>query len=88
LLAPHIGGQGANNSGYCAEIGGVNLLRAQRADTHLIMGCSSGFSRRSVGYVGASDGWQDLMRDYKMDWGISRRGEWQHRAHRRSRPAR
>jgi glucoamylase len=32
------------------------------------MACSSGFSRRSVGYVGASDGWQDLMRDYKMDW--------------------
>jgi glucoamylase len=68
LLAPHIGGQGANNSGYCVEIGGVNLLHAQRADTHLIMGCSSGFSRRSVGYVGASDGWQDLMRDHKMDW--------------------
>ena len=68
LLAPHIRGQGANNSGYCVEIGGVKLLHAQRADTHLIMGCSSGFSRRSVGYVGASDGWQDLMRDYKMDW--------------------
>jgi glucoamylase len=34
------------------------------------MACSSGFSRRSVGYVGASDGWQDLMHDYKMDWGF------------------
>src|SRR5215470_8886204 len=68
LLAPHIGGQGANNSGYCVELGGVKLLHARRADTHVIMGCSSGFSRRSVGYVGASDGWQDLMRDYKMDW--------------------
>src|SRR5215469_8840859 len=68
LLAPHIRGQGANNSGYCVELGGVKLLHARRADTHVIMGCSSGFSRRSVGYVGASDGWQDLMRDYKMDW--------------------
>src|SRR5215470_2609126 len=68
LLAPHIGGQGANNSGYCVELGGVKLLHARRADTHVIMGCSSGFSRRSVGYVGASDGWQDLMRDYKMGW--------------------
>jgi glucoamylase len=68
LLAPHIGGQGANNSGYCVEIGGVKLLHARREDTHLLMGCSSGFSRRSVGYVGASDGWQELMRDYKMDW--------------------
>src|SRR5262252_1947932 len=68
LLAPHIGGQGANNSGYCVELGGVKLLHARRADTHMIMGCTSGFSRRSVGYVGESDGWQDLMRDYKMDW--------------------
>ena len=32
------------------------------------MGCSAGFSRRSVGYVGASDGWQDLMKNFKMDW--------------------
>jgi len=68
LLAPHIGGQGANNSGWCSEVGDVKLLHAQRQDTHLIMACSSGFSRRSVGYVGASDGWQDLTRDYKMDW--------------------
>jgi glucoamylase len=68
LLAPHIDRQGANNSGWCREIGDVKLLHAQREETHLIMACSSGFSRRSVGYVGASDGWQDLMRDYKMDW--------------------
>ena len=32
------------------------------------MACSSGFSRRSVGYVGFSDGWQDLMHNFKMDW--------------------
>jgi glucoamylase len=68
LLAPHIGGQGASNAGWCSEIGDVKLLHAQREDIHLIMASSSGFSRRSVGYVGASDGWQDLMRDYKMDW--------------------
>ena len=33
----------------------------------MVMACSSGFSRRSVGYVGASDGWRDL-RNFKMDW--------------------
>jgi glucoamylase len=32
------------------------------------MACGCGFSRRSVGYVGASDGWQDLMGNFKMDW--------------------
>ena len=42
---------------------------------HLIMGCSTGFSRRSIGYVGASDGWQDLMDNFKMDWESPRRRE-------------
>ena len=68
LLAPHIGGYGAGNSGACAEIGHLKLVRAQRGNTHLIMGCGSGFVRRSVGYVGFSDGWQDLMNNFKMDW--------------------
>ena len=37
-------------------------------DVHLVTGCSSGFTRRSIGYVGASDGWQDLTGNFKMDW--------------------
>src|SRR5512137_1901276 len=68
LLAPHIARQGAGNSGWCSEMGGHTLLHAQREDVHLVMGCSGGFLRRSVGYVGASDGWQDLMKQFKMDW--------------------
>src|SRR4030095_619674 len=67
-LAPHIAGFGAGNSGWCAEVGGIKLIRAQREDVHLIMACSTSFSRRSVGYVGFSDGWQDLMDNFKMDW--------------------
>ena len=68
LLAPHIARQGAGNSGWCSETGGHNLLHAERTGVHLVMGCSEGFSRRSVGYVGASDGWQDLTNNFKMDW--------------------
>ena len=68
LLAPHLARRGAGNSGWCSEIGGNNLLHAERKDVHLVMGCSTGFSRRSVGYVGSSDGWQDLMDNFKMDW--------------------
>ncbi len=68
LLAPHIARHGAGNSGWCSEISGLKLLRAERAGTHLVMGCSTGFSRRSVGYVGASDGWRDLTDNFKMDW--------------------
>jgi glucoamylase len=68
LLAPHLARHGAGNSGWCSEIGGHDLLHAERHDVHLVMGCSRGFSRRSIGYVGASDGWQDLMDNFKMDW--------------------
>ena len=68
LLAPHIAGFGAGNSGWCSEVGGIKLISARRKNVHLVMACSSGFSRRSVGYVGASDGWQDLMDNFKMDW--------------------
>src|SRR6267378_203655 len=68
LLAPHLAGFGAGNSGSCTEIGGNKLMHAQRQNVHLLMACSSDFSRRSVGYVGFSDGWQDLMDNFKMDW--------------------
>jgi glucoamylase len=68
LLAPHIARFGAGNSGSCADIGATKLLHARRDAVHLVMACMPGFSRRSVGYVGASDGWQDLMSNFKMDW--------------------
>src|SRR6266513_2760792 len=64
LVAPH----GAVNSARCCEISASKLIHAQREGVHLIVGCSSEFARRSVGYVGASDGWQDLMSNFKMDW--------------------
>jgi glucoamylase len=68
LLAPHLARQGAGNSGWCSEIGGSTLLHAEHKGVHLVMGCTGGFSRRSIGYVGASDGWLDLMENFKMDW--------------------
>ncbi len=68
LLAPHIARYGAGNSGWCSEVSGLQLLCAERGGVHLVMGCSTGFSRRSIGYVGASDGWRDLMNNFKMDW--------------------
>src|SRR5215469_5654557 len=68
LLAPHIAGFGARNSARCSEIGGKELIHAQRQSVHLMMACSTGFCRRSVGYAGFSDGWQDLMQHLKMEW--------------------
>ncbi|MEP6955728.1 MAG: glycoside hydrolase family 15 protein, partial [Chthoniobacterales bacterium] len=68
LLAPHMAGRGAENSGYFCQVDAYRMLRASRDRAHLVMGCSSGFGRRSVGFVGASDGWQDLMDNFQMDW--------------------
>ncbi len=68
LLAPHLARYGAGNSGWCSEIGGNTLLHAERGEIYLVMGSSIGFSRRSVGYVGFSDGWRDLMSNFRMNW--------------------
>ncbi|HVU33513.1 MAG TPA: glycoside hydrolase family 15 protein [Opitutaceae bacterium] len=68
LLAPHLDRHGSGNSGQCLDIAGNGLLHASLGDVHLSLGCSRGFARRSVGYVGASDGWRDLMENFRMDW--------------------
>ncbi len=67
LLAPHLKRGGYHNSAAICNNGGRSLVRAWRDDLHLVMGCAPEFTRRSVGYVGASDGWQDL-RNFEMDW--------------------
>ncbi len=72
LLAPHIKGTGNNNSAEWTGSGGRKLFNAQREDIHMSFGCTPDFMRRSVGYVGFSDGWQDLMDNFKMDWEFER----------------
>ena len=68
LLAPHLKGTGENNSARCHDTEGRKLFQAERDDVHMVLGCAPDFTRRSVGYVGSSDGWQDLMDNFKMDW--------------------
>ncbi len=68
LLAPHLGGGGAGNSAWACEFAGRNLMHASRGDFHLAFGSQPDFTRRSVGFVGTSDGWQDLMGNFAMDW--------------------
>ncbi len=68
LLAPHLDGEGAGNSGRALDVAGHKLLLAWRGPWALAMGASCGFSRVSCGFVGQSDGWRDLMEDFRMDW--------------------
>jgi glucoamylase len=69
LLAPHLAGRGADNRAAFLDLGERTLLRAERAGLHLVFGCDRGFCRRSVGHVGASDGWTDLHKgNFQLDW--------------------
>ena len=68
LLAPHMKGTGKNNSAMWCGLDGRKLFDVQREDINMSFGCTPDFTRRSVGYVGVSDGWQDLMDNFAMDW--------------------
>jgi glucoamylase len=68
LLAPHLNGGGAGNSARSIDVAGRRCLLAWKGDTSLSMGADCGFSRSSCGYVGTSDGYQDLYQDMKMTW--------------------
>ena len=46
----------------------TRCLLAWKDQWALAMGASCGFSRVSCGFVGASDGWRDLMENFRMDW--------------------
>jgi glucoamylase len=72
LLAPHLKGLGQHNSAWSYDVDCRPLFHAQREAIHLAFGGAPDFTRRSVGYVGASDGWQDLMQHYRMDWEFQR----------------
>jgi len=72
LLAPHLGKGGAGNSAEVATVAGNRIIVAWKGMFHLAFGCSTGFSKTSCGFVGASDGWTDLKRDLRLDWTFSR----------------
>ena len=68
LLAPHMRGLGNDNSARWSDDDQRKLLHAWRAGSHLVFGALPEFRRRSVGFAGTSDGWQDLMENFRMDW--------------------
>jgi glucoamylase len=72
LLAPHLGNQGGGNTAWVDEFEGTPLLFAQRKGNSLALACSAPWSKRSVGYVGSSDGWQDLKAHKQMTWEYTR----------------
>ena len=68
LLAPHMKGTGKHNSAQWCGLAGRKLFDVQRDDINMSFGCTPDFIKRSVGYVGFSDGWQDVMENFQMNW--------------------
>jgi len=68
LLAPHIGNRGYGNNGWIGNYKGVPMLFAERNGTTLALACSMPFKAMSCGYVGFSDGWQDISIHKRMTW--------------------
>ncbi|MFZ5856925.1 MAG: glucan 1,4-alpha-glucosidase [Chloroflexota bacterium] len=72
LLAPHLRNRGANNTAWLNDYKGLSVLNAQRGDIALSLACSVPWLKRSVGFVGFSDGWQDVAQHKQMQWEYSR----------------
>jgi glucoamylase len=68
LLAPHLEVGGRGNSAQVADVAGQRVVLAWKETMSLAFAADCGFSRASCGYVGASDGWQDLKQNFQMDW--------------------
>ena len=72
LLSPHLANSGYGNTAWCGDYKGSPMLFCERLGVCLAMACSVPWRRMSVGFVGVSDGWQDLSRHYEMKWEYTR----------------
>lgn len=62
IVAPHLVNAGANNTAWCGDFKGHEMLFAEGSGTALAVASSVPWLARSAGYVGISDGWQMLSR--------------------------
>ncbi len=72
LLASHLSNRGSGNTAWVEDYKGQPMLFAQRDGSALALACSAGFLKRSVGFVGFSDGWQDVTAHKTMEWEYAR----------------
>jgi len=72
LLSPHLANIGRDNTGWVGDYKGVPMLFAERENAALAFSCSAPWRKMSVGFVGASDGWQDISEHFRMEWEYTR----------------
>ncbi|MEP6644854.1 MAG: glucan 1,4-alpha-glucosidase, partial [Acidobacteriaceae bacterium] len=72
LLSPHLANCGRGNTGWSGAYKGVPMMFAEHGGTGLAFACSVPWKNASVGFVGFSDGWQDLSTNHRMTQKYSR----------------
>ncbi|MGA9529516.1 MAG: glucan 1,4-alpha-glucosidase [Terriglobales bacterium] len=72
LLSPHLANFGYGNTGSVDSYKGTPMLFAQRDACALALGSTAPWLKRSAGFVGSSDGWQDLSQHFQMTWEYDR----------------
>ena len=72
LLSPHLANCGYANTGWVGDYKGFPMFFAEHSGASLALASSSPWKRSSVGFVGISDGWQDLSRHFQMEWEYTR----------------
>ena len=72
LLSPHLANCGSANTGWVGDYKGVPMFFAEHNATALALACSAPWKKMSVGFVGTSDGWQDLNAHFQMEWEYQR----------------
>ena len=72
LLAPHLANCGYSNTGWSGDYKGVPMFFAEHDGTALALASSAPWKRMSVGFVGTSDGWQDVSQHFEMEWEYTR----------------
>jgi glucoamylase len=68
LLSPHLANCGNHNNGWTGDYKGFPMLFAERDGHALAFACSVPWRTMSAGFVGYSDGWQDISKNYQMTW--------------------
>ena len=81
--SPHLANCGNGNTGWIGDYKGYPMFFAEHGGATLACASTAPWKKMSVGFVGMSDGWQDLSQHFQMNRAIHARRERQHRFHRR-----
>lgn len=72
LLALHVSNQAAENTGWRADYKDIPMLFTERDSITFALACSSTWKKRSVRFVGVSDGFTNVSQRFVMEWAYDR----------------